>query len=120
MSNIKVFLRSHLSLILTLAVGVVIWFSPHPEELTDQAWHTLAIFIATIVGIVAKPLPMGAVAICSIAVATVTGTLTADQALSGFSKGAIWLIVVAFFIARGFIKTQLGTRIACFFCAHVW
>lgn len=115
MSNTKQFLRSHLSLLVTLGIGAAIWFSPHPEGLTDQAWHTFAIFIATIIGIIAKPLPMGAVAICSIAVATITSTLTAEQALSGFSRGAIWLIVVAFFIARGFIKTQLGTRIACFF-----
>tara|TARA_B100000965_G_scaffold398555_1_gene416859 strand:- start:465 stop:1898 length:1434 start_codon:yes stop_codon:yes gene_type:complete len=115
LSKVGSLFRNHGALLLSFGVGLFIWFLPHPEGLDVRAWHVLAIFIATIVAIVTKPLPMGAVAICSIAVCMATGTLTAGEALSGFSKGSIWLIVIAFFIARGFIKTQLGTRIACFF-----
>jgi len=51
----------------------------------------------------------------SIGLTTFTGTLTLPQALKGFSNGAIWLVLIAFFIARGFIKTHLGTRIAYYF-----
>ena len=29
----------------------------------QEAWHLLAIFVATVVGFIAKPLPMGAVGI---------------------------------------------------------
>lgn len=98
--------------LLPLAIGAAIWFLPPPTGVEPAAWHLLAIFVATIAGIIAKPLPMGAVAILGIAATTLTGTLELEEALSGFSNGVIWLIVLAFFIARGFIKTGLGARIA--------
>lgn len=105
----------HWPLWVTILTGVVMWFCPHPEALSDQAWHLLSIFTATIVGVITRPLPMGAVAIASMAIVTLTGTLTMEQALEGYGKSAIWLIVFAFFISHGFIKTKLGTRIAYYF-----
>ncbi|MCP5107295.1 MAG: anion permease [bacterium] len=98
-----------------LAVGLVIWFIPSPAGVKTQAWHLLAIFAATIVGITVKPLPMGAMALLGITAAAVTGTLGITDALSGFGNSVIWLIVIAFFIARGFIKTGLGKRIGYIF-----
>ncbi len=102
-------------LLVTLIAGVTIWFSPVPTGVDIQAWHLLAIFVATVVGIIAKPLPMGAVAMLGITMTALTGTLTISQALSGFGNSVIWLIVIAFFISRGFIKTGLGARIAYLF-----
>ena len=100
---------------ITLAIGLAIWFIPVPEGLSAQAWHLLAIFVATVVGIIAKPLPMGAIALIGIIVTILTGTLGISDALSGFSNKVIWLVVTAFFISRGFIKTGLGSRIAYIF-----
>lgn len=74
--------------------------------------HLFAIFVATIVGIILKPLPMGAVAMIGIGCTAVTGTLAIAESLSGFADVVIWLIVIAFMISRGFIKTGLGARIA--------
>ena len=107
-------------LIITVIVGVVIWFAPQPEgiqamENGTAAWHLMAIFVATIVGLILKPLPIGAVATISIALTALTGTLTVQESLSGFGNTTIWLIVLAFFISRGFIKTGLGARIAYLF-----
>jgi DASS family divalent anion:Na+ symporter len=107
-------------LVVLLAVfllGVVIWLIPPPSGVQPPAWHLLAIFVSTIVGIITKPLPMGAIALFGIAATALTGTLTINQALSGFGNSTIWLIVVAFFISRGFIKTGLGSRIAYLFMA---
>jgi DASS family divalent anion:Na+ symporter len=98
-------------------LGVVLWWVPPPSGVQPPAWHLLAIFVATIVGIITKPLPMGAVALFGIAATALTGTLAINQALSGFGNSTIWLIVVAFFISRGFIKTGLGSRIAYLFMA---
>ena len=108
-------LKQNLPLILTFIVGTVIWFSPGPEVLTPQAWHCLAIFVATIFGIITKALPMGAIAILALGMSTITGTLKMKEALASYQEPAIWIIVVAFFISRGFIKTRLGTRIAYYF-----
>jgi DASS family divalent anion:Na+ symporter len=106
-----------LCLLVVLLVGGIIWFIPPPADVELKAWHLLAIFVATIVGIIAKPLPMGAIALLGIAATALTGTLRVDQALSGFGNSTIWLIVIAFFISRGFIKTGLGSRIAYLFMA---
>lgn len=102
-------------LLITLAIGVVIWMIKPPAGLHPQAWHLLAIFVATIVGLIIKPLPMGSVAILSLTATVLTQTLTIEQSLSGFQNSTIWLIVIAFFISRGFIKTGLGSRVAYLF-----
>lgn len=100
-------------LILALVLGI--WFTPAPAGLSIQAWHLFAIFITSIVCIVVKPMPMGAMAILSIAACVFTGTLTTEQSLSSFNSKTIWLIVIAFLLARGFIKTGLGSRVAYYF-----
>ena len=79
--------------------------------------HLFAIFVATIVGIILKPLPMGAVAMIGITATALSGTLGIADSMSGFSDVVIWLIVLAFFISRGFIKTGLGARVAYGFMA---
>ena len=111
-------LQGHAQLVpmlITLAVGLAIWVIPAPEGVAIEAWRLLAIFVATIVGIILKPLPMGAVALIGIMATALTGILSIGQAVSGFSNTTIWLIVIAFFISRGFIKTGLGERIAYYF-----
>jgi divalent anion:Na+ symporter, DASS family len=103
--------------LIPLAIGAIIWFLPPPEGVEQNAWQLFAIFVATIAGIIAKPLPMGAVAMIGIMMTAATNTLGIGPALSGFGNSVIWLIVVAFFISRGFIKTGLGARIAYLFMA---
>lgn len=105
----------HLMLLITFLVGLAIWLLPTPEGLSDQAWHLFAIFIATIFGMIAKPLPMGAVAFSGLAIVVFTGVLPFPIAFSGFANTSVWLIVFAFFVARGFIKTGLGSRLSYFF-----
>lgn len=102
----------------TVAVGLIIWFIPPPAGLEPKAWQLFAIFVATITGLIVKPLPMGAIAVLGIAACAATKTVTVGQALSGFSNTVIWLIVIAFFISRGFIKTGLGARIAYLFVSR--
>lgn len=95
-----------------IAIGVLIWLLPRPDAVDPRAWRLLAIFVATIVGIIAKPLPIGAVAFVGIAATLATGTLSLNEALSGFTNGPLWLVMTAFFLASGFIRTGLGERIA--------
>jgi DASS family divalent anion:Na+ symporter len=106
-----------LPLLVTVLVGAAIWVLPPPQGVEVRAWQLLAVFVATIVGIILKPLPMGAVAMCGIIATLATKTLSLAEALNGFANATIWLIVVAFLIARGFIKTGLSRRIAYGFVA---
>lgn len=96
-------------------IGVLIFLIPTPAAVEPEGWVLLAVFVATIVAIIAKPLPMGAIALIGLTIATVLQALTLDDALSGFSNSVIWLIVIAFLISRAVIKTGLGTRIAYLF-----
>jgi DASS family divalent anion:Na+ symporter len=101
--------------IIVVIIGVLIWYSPVPTGVKKEAWHLLAIFVATIVGLILTPLPMGAVVIFGVMMTTFTGVLKIGEALSGFANSTVWLIVTAFLIARGFISTGLGRRIAYIF-----
>jgi len=98
--------------LIVLAVGAAIWFFPVPAGLKPEAWHLVAIFVATILGFILQPLPIGALAFLSVTFTALAGVLKPAEALSGFSNGTIWLIVSAFLFAKGFIKTGLGRRIA--------
>jgi len=109
-------------LVITALVGLAIWFIPAPAGVKPDAWHLLAIFLATILGIILKAAPMGSLCMLAIALVAVTGILAPGNpaksitlALSSFGDKVIWLIGISFFIARGFIKTGLGSRIAYIF-----
>jgi DASS family divalent anion:Na+ symporter len=99
-------------LALVAGVGILIWLIPQPAGVDPRAWRLFAIFVATVVGLIAKLLPMGAMGLAGIAAALLTRTLSITEALSGFGNVTVWLVVSAFFIAAGFIKTGLGARIA--------
>lgn len=111
-------------LLLAILVGLAIWFCPTPEGLTPKAWSMLALFVATIVAIIAKAMPMGAATLVALVVSGLTGLtpLSAKQGevgmLSGFANGTIWLIGIAMSLSRAVIKTGLGKRIALYFVAR--
>lgn len=102
-------------LLVAVAIGGLIWALPVPEGVETRGWHLLAIFIATVVGIVLQAMPMGAVAVVALATTTLSGTLELDEALAGFGHATVWLIVAAFLLAGTFIRTGLGRRIAYVF-----
>lgn len=107
-------------LIIAIIVGLIIWMIPTPEGLSPRAWGMLALFVATIVAIIAKAMSMGAATLIALVISGLTG-LTPIKAsngdvamLSGFSNATIWLIGIAMFLSRAVIKTGLGNRIALF------
>lgn len=104
--------KKWINLIISVAIGAAFFLIPAPAGLELPAWHIFGIFLATIYALITKPLPMGSVSMIAITALVLTKTLKMAQALSGFSNTTIWLIVMAFFISRGIIKTGLGERIA--------
>jgi DASS family divalent anion:Na+ symporter len=93
-------------------LGTILWFLPTPDGLEAQAWHLFVIFIAAIYAVIINAMPIFTSSILALSVVVLTGTLTPKQAYSGFSEDFILLIIVAFLIARGVIKSGLGKRIA--------
>ncbi|MCD9481894.1 DASS family sodium-coupled anion symporter [Photobacterium phosphoreum] len=106
--------------IIIVVLSTLCWhFISIPPALNMAAFHTAIIFVATIVAIVINVLPTGAVAIIAVsayALLHAGGETSAKAAImaatSNFNNVLIWLIVIAFMIARAFAKTGLGKRIA--------
>ncbi|CAI1610683.1 Inner membrane protein ybhI [Serratia entomophila] len=106
-----------------VAATLIIWFLiPVPEGVAPNAWQLLALFIGTIIAIIGKAMPIGAVSTIAIALVAVTGVTNPgkpgaalDDALSGFSNPLIWLIGFSIMISLSLNKTGLGARIGYYF-----
>ena len=103
-------IKKHWLQLIVLLVGLFIWFIPTPAGLETQAWHLFAVFITAIFAVIINAMPIFTSSIIALATVVLTGTLTTKQAYSGFSEEFILLIIVAFLIARGVIKSGLGKR----------
>ncbi|MBS1788491.1 MAG: DASS family sodium-coupled anion symporter [Acidobacteria bacterium] len=119
---------------ITILAGVAIYLAPTPEGITQQSWRLLAIFAATIVGSIVRPVPGGAMVLIGIAALMLSKAMPVSEALAktttdpktleamrlksalaGYADPVVWLVLAAFFISRGMIKTGLGRRIALLF-----
>jgi DASS family divalent anion:Na+ symporter len=101
------------SIVLGTAIGILLL--PVPQGISPQSWRLLAIFAATIVGSIVRPAPGGAMVFFGVTVIALTGTMTPVDALRGYADPIVWMVLCAFFIARGVLKTGLGRRIAYLF-----
>ena len=111
---------------LPVVIGAILWLlTPvRPGGLSVQAWEMFAIFVATIVGCITKPLPIGGTTLIGLIVTVLVGLAPVQNEvnpktgavnagiLSAFSNSASWLIAMAFIMAYGISKTGLGNRIA--------
>jgi DASS family divalent anion:Na+ symporter len=104
--------KTHKNWLITIAVGVVLWFIPGPAGIDPAAWKMFAVFTATIIGFILQPIPMGALAILSLVVTGFLGLAKLGELLTGFANSTVWLVVSAFMISCGFRKTGLGRRVA--------
>lgn len=100
---------------IVLFVAAAILLIPVPSGITPQAWRLLAIFAATITGSIVRPIPGAAVVLLGVTALPLFRVLTISEALAGYADRFVWLVLAAFFISRGMIKTGLGRRIAFLF-----
>ncbi|MGH8710012.1 MAG: DASS family sodium-coupled anion symporter [Burkholderiales bacterium] len=96
----------------TIAVALGIWFAPIPAGLTSQAWHLFAIFASAIFSIIIAAFPLLTASILAVAAAVLTGTVDPAKAFAGFANASVLLVVVAFLVAHGVVKSGLGKRIS--------
>jgi DASS family divalent anion:Na+ symporter len=97
---------------IALAVALGIWFAPVPEGLTPKAWHLFAIFGAAILSVILNAFPLLTAAMIALAAAVLSGTVAPAKAFGGFANGSVLLVVVAFLVARGVVKSGLGRRLS--------
>ncbi|MGP8245823.1 MAG: DASS family sodium-coupled anion symporter [Bryobacteraceae bacterium] len=97
-----------------LIPGLLLYFVP-VLGLTPVQAHLLAIFVATIVALVAQPIPMGVSVLLALTLLDFTGTLAPAEIFSGFSNVTVWLIFSAFLFARAVTATGFGARVGYLF-----
>lgn len=100
-----------------LIIGLIIWLSApfRPAGLSLLAWHMLALFVGTIIGCITQPLPIAGVAIIGLTLGVLLGVTSMTDAMAGFGDNTVWMIAMAYFLSRGFVKTGLGRRVALVF-----
>ncbi|MFP3019461.1 MAG: DASS family sodium-coupled anion symporter [Arsenophonus sp.] len=109
--------------IISITITLIIWFViPVPDGVDVNACQLFAIFIGTIIAIIGKALPIGAISIISITLIAITKvtnpnnpTEAINDALTGFSNQLIWLIGISIMISVSLNKTGLGARIGYYF-----
>ena len=99
---------------MVLVPGLLLYFVPIPG-LNAQQSHLLGVFVATIVALVAQPVPMGVSVVVAMTLIALTRTLTPATVLSGFSNVTVWLIFTAFLFARAVTATGFGIRVGYLF-----
>jgi DASS family divalent anion:Na+ symporter len=95
-----------------IGVGVLIAAIPRPAGVSVNAWNLLAIFMATVAGLTLQPIPGGAIVLLGVSASVLCGIQPIAKALAGYGDPIVWLVLAAFFMSRGMIKTGLGRRIA--------
>ncbi len=98
-----------------VALAAAVWAIPTPAGVEPQGWRLLAIFAATILGMVLQIMEAGAVVLLGIVAAMVSGAMTVTAVLGGFSNSTVWLIVSAFLFSQAVTATGLGKRLAYLF-----
>lgn len=99
---------------IVLLPALLLYFVPVPGLNPGQR-HLLAIFVGTIVSLVAQPVVMGVSVLLAMTILVLTNTLPGTKVLSGFSNATVWLIFTAFLFARAITATGFGLRIAYLF-----
>jgi divalent anion:Na+ symporter, DASS family len=120
-----------------LGSGLSIALITPPEGIKPESWRLLAIFVATIIGSILRPLSGSAMVLLGITALALTRSMPLSDAairtlsnpndlkaietlrlksiLGGYADPVVWLVLAAFFMSRGMIKTGLGRRIALLF-----
>ncbi len=62
-----------INVIISFLLGILIYFLPIPQGLSEEAWRLFAIFIATIGRVMLGAFPMGAASLMGISVAVGSG-----------------------------------------------
>jgi len=102
-------------LIVPVALGLGIALIPAPAGVQPQGWRLFAVFAATIAGMMVQALDAGAVVLLGLVAALLTGAMSAQAVLGGFSNSVVWLIVAAFLFSQAVSDTGLGKRVAFWF-----
>ena len=103
---------------IVIGSGLAVYLAPMPQGIAPESWRLLAIFVATIVGSIVRPVPSGAMVLMGIAAIAITRSMPISEAvartvtdpkaletlrlkstLAGYADPVVWLVLAAFFFS---------------------
>lgn len=91
--------------------GLLLYFVPLPV-LNSVQRHLLAIFTATVIALIARPVSMGVSTLLGMTILALTKTVAPDLIFAGYKDPTVWLIFTAFLFSRAVTSTGFGKRVA--------
>ncbi len=88
---------------------------PRPSAIEPAGWRVTAIFIATMVGMMLRPLPGAALVLIGLSAMVAVADVPMARALSGFAAPPVWLVLLAMLFSRVLQDTGAARRIALVF-----
>ena len=104
-------LRHSLGVPIALAAGGAAWLAGTPAGLSPDGHHALALFAAVFVLYLTEAIPLAVTSLMVVPAAVLMNIVPVNIALGGFASTSVWLILGAFVLAAGMVKTGLAERI---------
>lgn len=88
-----------------------------PDGVTAKGWQFAAVFAATIVGFLSRPLPMGPLVLVALVTLLLSGafgrgSIAVKAMTAGFADPTVWLVVAAFLLSGTVVRSGFGRRVA--------
>lgn len=88
---------------------------PAPAEVAAAGWRVTAVFLATIAGLMLRPVAGAPLVVMGLTLMVLVGDVPLPRALAGFSTSSVWLVLTAMLMARTLQDTGVARRIALTF-----
>jgi anion transporter len=104
-------IRHSLGVPLAVVLTAAVWFMHTPAGLSAQGQRALALFVGIFVLYLSEAVPLAVSSLLVVPAAVLMGIINVGGALSGFASPSAYLILGAFVLATGMVKTGLAERI---------
>jgi len=88
---------------------------PRPSSIEPAGWRVTAIFAATMVGMMLRPLPGAALVVIGLSAMVAIADVPMVRALAGFAAPPVWLVLLAMLLSRVLQDTGAARRVALVF-----
>ena len=85
---------------IVLVIYITVLLVPRPDGIALKSWQLLAIFIATIIGLIVQPIAGGAMVLIGVLAIALGGVMPIRDALAGYADPVVWMVLAAFFMSR--------------------
>ncbi len=105
-----------------LVLGLLIWLATpvRPAAITTEAWYLFAIFVATIVACITKPLPMPATTLIAVTLGMVLKIFKTQEVTAALGNTTAWLVAMCLFMSAGFINSGIWQTHRVSLRAQLW